>query len=346
MVSPRLSPSRAVTDSSPLPSTRSSIATIRAYVAIARPDHWFKNVFMVLGVVMALSYEPGVLRGPAWWRLVVAVTATCLIASSNYVLNEILDAPHDRHHPLKRARPIPSGLVSVPIAYTEWLLLAVAGGVLAWTINQPFFLAASWLWIMGVLYNVPPIRMKEWAYVDVLSESINNPIRLLLGWFALVDSHVPPTSLAMAYWMAGAFLMAVKRYAEYRHIGNPETAAAYRHSFRHYTEERLLLSAVFYAIVGAVFGGVFIVRYHLELVFCAPLIAGLFAYYLKLGMLADSPAQRPERLYRHRPFMAYVVACFVAFILLLFTSIPPLYRWLEVEPASMRVLWQVGNEDR
>ena len=73
---------------------------------------------------------------------------------------------------------------------------------------------------------MPPIRTKEWAYVDVLSESINNPIRLLLGWFALVTSHVPPASLAISYWMAGAFLMAVKRYAEYRHIGNPEAAAA------------------------------------------------------------------------------------------------------------------------
>lgn len=277
-------------------SPRSAASALRAHVEIARPDHWFKNVFMLLGVVLAVSYEPGVLRGAAWWRLLVAVGATCLVASSNYVLNEILDAPHDRHHPLKRSRPVPSGLVSLPLAYAEWLLLAIAGAWLAWTINWPFFLAACSLWSMGVLYNVPPVRTKEWPYVDVLSESINNPIRLLLGWFALVESHVPPASLAIAYWMAGAFLMAVKRYAEYRHIGNPLTAAAYRRSFRHYTEERLLLSSVFYAVVGAVFGGVFIVRYHLEIVFCAPLVAGLFVYYLELGMLADSLAPRPERL--------------------------------------------------
>ena len=299
---------------------------------------------MLLGMLLALSYRPGALDGQAAaWKLLIAVAATCLIASSNYVLNEILDAPHDRHHPLKRSRPIPSGLVSLPVAYAEWILLAVVGIALAWQVNRPFVLSAAWLWIMGVLYNVPPIRTKEWPYVDVLSESINNPIRLLLGWFALVDSYLPPVSLAIAYWMAGAFLMAVKRYAEYRHIGNPEVAAAYRRSFRHYTEERLLISTLFYAVVGAVFGGIFIVRYHIELVFCAPLIAGLFAYYLKLGMLADSPAQRPERLYRHVGFMAYVVACLVAFGVLLFTRIPSLYQWLEVEPTTMRALWHVGS---
>lgn len=326
-------------------SSTSSRRAVLAYVAIARPDHWFKNGFMLLGVVLALSYRPDVLQGPAWWRLLLAVAATCLVASSNYVLNEILDAPHDRHHPLKRARPIPSGLVSVPLAYAEWLALALAGGALAWAVNVPFFWSAMWLWVMGLLYNVPPIRTKEWAYVDVLSESINNPIRLLLGWFALVDSHVPPVSLAIAYWMAGAFLMAVKRYAEYRHIGNREVAAAYRRSFRHYTEDRLLISAVFYAVVGAVFGGVFIVRYHLELVFSAPLIAGLFAYYLSLGTLADSPAQRPEHLYRHQRFMSYVVLCLIAFVVLLFVRIPPLYRWFDVEPSTLRVLWQLGEEE-
>jgi decaprenyl-phosphate phosphoribosyltransferase len=78
--------------------SRSSRSRLGAYVAIARPDHWFKNGCMLLGVVLALSYQPCVLHGRIWWQLAVAVAATCLIASSNYVLNEILGAPHDRHH--------------------------------------------------------------------------------------------------------------------------------------------------------------------------------------------------------------------------------------------------------
>jgi len=134
--------------------------SLRPYVDIARPDHWFKNGFMVLGVVLALSYEPTVLTGRMWWRLIAGIIATCLIASSNYVLNEILDAPHDRHHPLKRSRPIPSGLVDVRVAYAEWLTLALAGAAIAWNINWPFFASAMSLWVMGLLYNVPPIRTK------------------------------------------------------------------------------------------------------------------------------------------------------------------------------------------
>jgi hypothetical protein len=61
-----------------------------------------------------------------------------------------------------------------------------------------------------------------------------NPIRLFLGWFALVVDHVPPLSLSISYWMVGAFFMAMKRYAEFRHIGDQKVAAAYRRSFAHY----------------------------------------------------------------------------------------------------------------
>ena len=96
---------------------------------------------------------------------------------------------------------MPAGLVRPAAGYVEWAALAVVGLALARAINVYFFASAAMLWIMGLVYNVPPLRTKEWPYVDVLSESINNPIRLLLGWFALVTTHVPPLSLVISYWM-------------------------------------------------------------------------------------------------------------------------------------------------
>ena len=244
---------------------------------------------------------------------------------------------------MKCHRPVPSGRVSAALAYAEWIGLAIVGLALAWSLNAAFFASAAWLWVMGVLYNVPPIRMKEWPYVDVLSEAINNPIRLFLGWFALIPDRVPPLSLALSYWMIGAFFMAMKRYAEYRHIANPGLAAAYRRSFRHYTEERLLVSLLFYATTCALFAGIFIVRYHLELILFVPFAAGLFAYYLHLGLKNDSPTQNPEKLYRERGFVAYLVACFAVFVLLMFTRVPVLYTLFNVEPAGTTPLWTLGE---
>lgn len=61
-----------------------------------------------------------------------------------------------------------------------------------------FFYASIFLLVMGVLYNVKPIRTKDRACVDVLSESINNPIRLVLGWAAISTIMLPPSSLLIS----------------------------------------------------------------------------------------------------------------------------------------------------
>ena len=121
------------------------------YVQIARVDHWFKNAFMLLGVVLAVVLRAsGLAAGRAFAPLSIAVLATCLVASSNYVLNELLDGPSDRLHPEKRYRPVPSGRVRPAFAYAEWLVLAAAGFALAASLNWYFLASAVWLWVMGV----------------------------------------------------------------------------------------------------------------------------------------------------------------------------------------------------
>jgi decaprenyl-phosphate phosphoribosyltransferase len=321
------------------PATAAAMARARAYVAILRPDHWFKNGFMLLGVLLVLFYHPETLGAPMLWRVATGFCAACLVASSNYVINEILDAPTDRHHFAKRHRPIPSGLVYLPAAYAEWIGVGLLGLFVASRLNWSFFFTALLLLVMGVIYNVPPIRSKEHAYIDVLSESVNNPIRLALGWFAVIRSEIPPVSLLVAYWMAGAFFMACKRFAEYRSIGDPTAAAAYRTSFKHYDEERLLISILFYATSLALFLGVFIIRYHLELILIFPFVAGFLCHYLHVAFKKDSACQNPEHLYREKGLMLSLSVSVVAFVLLMFVHIPWLYTLFSVAPSRVLPLW-------
>ncbi len=142
---------------------RSLIDVIIPYVQIARPDHWFKNIFMLAGVVLAYFYEMTPFSSDQIWLIPLAFFATCIIASSNYVINEILDAPSDIGHPTKCKRPIPSGQVKLPIAYAEWIGLGVLGLLMAYQINLPFFFSALALLVMGLAYNIPPVRTKELA---------------------------------------------------------------------------------------------------------------------------------------------------------------------------------------
>ncbi|RIK80393.1 MAG: prenyltransferase [Planctomycetota bacterium] len=340
---PQIAPVTVPPSSPPTPDrTATSIwSTIVPYISIARPDHWCKNVFMALGVVLAYFYEPTLWGPHSLAMIALGVLATCLVASSNYVINELLDAKHDRHHPVKCQRPIPSGRVRESWAYAEWIGLGVVGLGLSWIVGPPFFATAALLLFMGLIYNIPPIRTKELPYVDVLSESVNNPIRLGLGWFAAGQTAVPPLSLLIAYWMVGAFFMGAKRFSEYRSIGDPAVAAAYRSSFRHYDESKLLVSLFFYATATALFLGIFIVRHHMELILCVPLMAGFFSYYLHVALKHESAAQAPERLYKERGLMIYLVICLLAFVACMFVSIPALYEWFGAEPSRVTPLWKL-----
>jgi len=279
---------------------------IRHYISIARPDHWFKNIFMLPGIIIAFIYANPELNAELVINLFAGIAATCLIASSNYVINEWLDAEFDKFHPIKKDRPSLVANLNPVIIYLEYALLALGGLALSLVISPWFALTEVVFLIMGFMYNVKPFRTKEKAYLDVITESINNPIRFVLGWMIIITIPFPPSSILIAYWMGGAFLMATKRFAEYRFIGDPDKAGQYRKSFNIYNENRLLISIFFYAICSSFFLGIFLIKYRIELIISFPFIALLFAWYLKIGFESNSIVQTPEKLYKKKKFILYV----------------------------------------
>jgi len=303
-----------------------SSPSLRGHLEIARIDHWIKNVFVFPGIVVALSLEPAQLTYSLLLRIIVGLLSTCLVASSNYVINEVIDASADIYHPTKFTRPVPSGQVSIPWAYAQWITLMILGVGLGLIISLSFAATMFVLWIMGCIYNIPPLRSKDLPYLDVLSEAANNPLRMLAGWFIVDITAIPPASLLLSYWMVGCYFMAIKRYAELRSIVNRAQAVAYRKSFVFYTEERLLVSIVFYGSAAMLFFGAFIMRYRLELVLAFPLVALVMAVYLSLAFKENGAAHAPERLTREPTLMASVIACALWMVVLLLLNIPILHR--------------------
>jgi decaprenyl-phosphate phosphoribosyltransferase len=309
-------------------------ATLRGHIKIARIDHWFKNVFVLPGLIAVLAIDRHALDPWLLGRIVIGLLSICLVASSNYVINEVLDAKYDLLHPVKSKRPVPSGQVSIGVAYAQWLALMVVGVGLGLVVGYPFAVTVFILWVMGCVYNIPPVRSKDLVYVDVLTEAINNPLRMLAGWFMVGTSLAPPASLLASYWMIGCFFMALKRYAEYRDIADPLRAAAYRRSFRRYTEHGLLVSTMFYASAAMLFLGAFIMRYRMEIILAFPLVALVMAVYLLLAFKPDSAVQRPEGLYKEPLLMAAVACCAVVIGLLLFVDIPLLHTVFSPTPTG------------
>lgn len=317
----------------------------RDYFAMMRPDYWLKNIFILPGLLFALAVYQTPLTLSLMLNILAGIISACIVASANYVINEYLDADFDKYHPLKKVRTSVVREVNPAIVYGLYAFLIVTGLGIAYLISMKFFWTSVFLLVMGVIYNVRPIRSKERVYLDVLTESINNPIRFALGWFMVTPAvglymdnrwdleffdSVPPLSIIIAYWMGGAFLMATKRFAEYRLIANPELAGLYRRSFKYYTENSLLISMFFYAITCAFFLGIFLVKNRIEMLLSFPFFALLFAWYLKIGLLKNSPVQGSEKLWTRKWFMTYLVIFTALVCILMFVDIPWL-RWFLIK---------------
>ena len=305
------------------PITLTPAQRCRAHLSILRLDHSVKQIFVLPGIVIAVTLSGTPITLWLVWHTLLGLLAVTAVASSNYVLNELLDAPFDRLHPSKCTRPAACGRVHYPLAYFQWVVLGLAGLMLAHAASKGLMLSVLGLWIMGCIYNIAPVRTKDIPYLDVLSESINNPLRFCVGWY-VVTSAVPPVSLLIAYWMLGAYFMALKRFSEYRQIG-AESAGGYRRSFEFYTEKSLLNSVSFYGAAAMLFFGAFIMRYRMELVFAFPVIALLMAVYFDLAFEEDSAVQNPEKLFREPRLMILLTACAAMLLVLSFVKIP----WVE-----------------
>ena len=296
------------------------------YIKICRPDHWLKNVFIVFGHVVAwtlvlnFQWDGGLL-----WKAFLSLIPACLIASANYILNEILDAPFDAMHPTKKLRGIPAGKVKV--IYLWWLkaaLIAIAFALCwLWSFNWAYVAALGLLLLSGVVYNVPPLRLKDRAFLDVIAESFNNPIRLWLGYYALVPPNsLPPSSIVLAWWFFGALLMTGKRYSEFRFIADKELSGRYRKSFQIYSEKTLILAMITYANLFCFCTGIAMAVYERlnNLVFVFPVIVLAVIAYFNHAMKEETARLEPEQLLKNPWIVFWTIVTGGATIALLLTD--------------------------
>lgn len=293
------------------------------FYSILRIEHWFKNIIIFPGIIAASILKKNVIFNESLFlEIVLCIISTSLIASSNYLINEYLDRKEDKYHPIKKKRFFVKKKISFFYIFLIYLFFIFLGFLFSQNFSTAYKVILFIFVLCGIFYNVWPFRLKNYPIVDVLFESINNIIRFLLGWLIILPNQFPPISLILAFWMGGAYLMNVKRFAEYRFINNSKIAGLYRKSFIFYTENFLLIMSFLYALFTIFFTTIFLIKYKIEFIISMPFVSILFAYYLKLGLDKKSLTQNPEKLYKSKELMIILILVIISLLFCAIINLP------------------------
>lgn len=244
-----------------------------ALLKLCRVKQWVKNLML---------FFPPFLGGTLFLQtgfnqMLVSFAAFCLVSSSTYLLNDVLDRENDRHHPDKRSRPIASGQISATSALSFAALLVACGALLAWRVSGVFLVIATAYFTVSVAYSA---KLKEVALVDIFCISAGFLLRLQAGGAAF--NIAISEWLFLSVFLLSVFLSAGKRLAEKQHLGI--AAQHHRKALLAYPEG--FLEGTMYMIGGAVlvtYTMYVITRHSSLLLYSVPLCCfGLLRYILRV----------------------------------------------------------------
>lgn len=185
---------------------------MNAYVRLARPKQWLKNV-----LVFAAPGAAGVLDEPKDLGLaLLAFAAMSLAASGTYYWNDSLDVEADRAHPTKCNRPVAAGLVGVGVAKVLGSVLMVAAlGLAALTGRWQTVVLVAVYAAVTLSYSAV---WKHIAVIDLIAISSGFVLRAAVGAVAV---DVPMSSWFVLVTTFGAlFIVTGKRFAEAHELGD------------------------------------------------------------------------------------------------------------------------------
>lgn len=259
-----------------------------ALIKICRPEYFVKQIFCVAGIIIAFLLAPKNIFNLS--IVFLAFISAVLSSSANYVINEWCDRVTDSFHPTKKFRPIPSGLLNKLEVSILYIFLCIFPLFISIFLIKSKIISLMIILILtnGILYNKKPIRLKDKVFLDVFSESINNPLRFSIGWLSSSYAY-PPISLIIGIWLIGYFLMNCKRICEIRDWNSSEGEIGdYRISLTKYTLNNLVLVSFISALSAITSITIFLTIYRIELCLITPFIILSMAQYLRIALSSNS----------------------------------------------------------
>ncbi|HEX8924133.1 MAG TPA: decaprenyl-phosphate phosphoribosyltransferase [Patescibacteria group bacterium] len=176
-----------------------------ALLEALRPSQWIKNLSLFAACIL-----DGQLTNPdTFIRSFFAFVTFCMLSSSSYLINDLVDIDNDRLHPVKKNRPLARGDVSRDVAITTSVFLLIGGLFIAMFINGGFFLISLTFILLQFVYS---FIIKKKAVMDIIGIAFFFIIRAYAGEIA--SGYHLPVWIMLTVIFLSLFLAAGKRRSE------------------------------------------------------------------------------------------------------------------------------------
>lgn len=194
--------------------------TILVYARALRVNQWIKNFIIFAAILFAGELFDLELLS----KTIGAFFIFCLLSSTSYVLNDIIDYQYDKKHPTKKHRPIASGLISIPQATFIVFILTLVSLLISLAYSLNFFFLSLFFLLLHFYYS---LYLKRYPVIDIFTISLSFVLRTLAGVVA-TGYHVP-IWLLMTIFFISLFMASVKRHAELVTHGSDTRESLFRY---------------------------------------------------------------------------------------------------------------------
>jgi len=294
-----------------------------AWLRELRPAQWVKNGVVPAAYLFARWDPSQQANVQGFWPLALeaaAVACFCCVSSGVYLINDVRDIEADRAHPVKRLRPLASGVIGVNAALTAAAFLVLAG--LAGSLTLPL----AFTWVLGgycLMQFAYTFSLKRIPYVDVFVIATGFVLRAIAGAAALAV-RISPWLLLCTFLLA-LFLALCKRRHE--KILLEDSGTQHREALAGYDRYLLDLQIAITASATLVCYSMYTLSEETVRRFgtnCLGLtipfvVFGLFRY-LELVYRHDEGG-RPEKVLLTDKVLIVTVACYLLTVLAVFLSV-------------------------
>ncbi len=194
---------------------------VLVFARVLRVSQWMKNLI----VFTAIIFSGNLFEKQAFLNTLYAFFVFCLLSSTSYVLNDIIDYPYDKKHRIKKFRPIASGEISIQQATFIVFIMSLISLFLSLIFSLPLFFLSLIFLLLHFFYS---LYLKRYPVIDIFTISLSFVIRSYVG--VVVTGWYIPVWMMLTIFFLSLFMASVKRHAEIVSQGLNARLSLYRYN--------------------------------------------------------------------------------------------------------------------